>query len=45
LWLAYVEGDTHEDIAAALHVRRGSVKVLLSRARARLRDLLTKRGW
>ena len=45
LWLAYVEGDTHEDIAAALHVGRGSVKVLLSRARARLRDLLTKRGW
>jgi RNA polymerase sigma-70 factor (ECF subfamily) len=40
LWLAYVEQDTHEEIAEALGVRRGSVKVLLSRARARLRDLL-----
>jgi len=40
LWLAYVEEDTHEEIADALGVKRGSVKVLLSRARARLRDLL-----
>jgi RNA polymerase sigma-70 factor (ECF subfamily) len=44
LWLAYVEGETHEDIATSLHVGRGSVKVLLSRARARLRDLLIARG-
>jgi len=44
LWLAYVEGDAHEDIAASLRVARGSVKVLLSRARARLRDLLVARG-
>ena len=44
LWLAYVEGETHEDIATSLRVGRGSVKVLLSRARARLRDLLTARG-
>jgi RNA polymerase sigma-70 factor (ECF subfamily) len=44
LWLAYVEGDTHEDIAGSLRLGRGSVKVLLSRARARLRDLLTARG-
>jgi RNA polymerase sigma-70 factor (ECF subfamily) len=43
LWLAYVEGETHEDIAASLRVGRSSVKVLLSRARARLRDLLTAR--
>ena len=40
LWLAYVEEDSHEEIADALGVKRGSVKVLLSRARARLRDLL-----
>ena len=40
LWLAYVEEDTHEEIADALGVKRASVKVLLSRARARLRDLL-----
>ena len=44
LWLAYVEGDTHADIAASLRLGRDSVKVLLSRARARLRDLLTARG-
>jgi RNA polymerase sigma-70 factor, ECF subfamily len=40
LWLAYVEGQSHEAIAASLNVGKGSVKVLLSRARARLRDLL-----
>lgn len=45
LWLAYVEGDTHADIAASLHIGRRSVKVLLSRARARLRDLLKARGF
>jgi RNA polymerase sigma-70 factor, ECF subfamily len=44
LWLAYVEGGTHADIAESLRLARGSVKVLLSRARARLRDLLTARG-
>jgi len=43
LWLAYVEEDSHEDIATALGLRRSSVKVLLARARARLRDLLTAR--
>ena len=40
LWLAYVEEHSHEEIAEALGVQRASVKVLLSRARARLRDLL-----
>jgi RNA polymerase sigma-70 factor, ECF subfamily len=44
LWLAYVEGGTHADIAGSLRLARGSVKVLLSRARARLRDLLAARG-
>jgi RNA polymerase sigma-70 factor, ECF subfamily len=44
LWLAYVEGDTHADIASSLRLERGSVKVLLSRARGRLRDLLSARG-
>jgi len=44
LWLAYVEGEDHEGIAQALRVARGSVKVLLSRARARLRDRLAARG-
>jgi RNA polymerase sigma-70 factor (ECF subfamily) len=44
LWLAYVEEENHEEIAASLGVKRGSVKVLLSRARARLRDLLREAG-
>jgi len=42
LWLAYVEEQTHQEIADALGVKARSVKVLLSRARARLRDLLVK---
>lgn len=44
LWLAYVEGEDHERIAESLGLKRGSVRVLLSRARARLRDLLKARG-
>lgn len=43
LWLAYVEEDSHDEIAGALGVKRGSVKVLLARARARLRDLLQEK--
>jgi RNA polymerase sigma-70 factor (ECF subfamily) len=38
LWLAYVEEHSHRDIAGALGVGRASVKVLLFRARAKLRD-------
>jgi RNA polymerase sigma-70 factor (ECF subfamily) len=44
LWLAYVEGESHAEIAASLSVGRRSVKVLLFRARRRLRDLLRARG-
>jgi RNA polymerase sigma-70 factor (ECF subfamily) len=44
LWLAYVEGENHQDIADALGLSRGSIKVLLSRARGRLRDLLVTKG-
>jgi RNA polymerase sigma-70 factor, ECF subfamily len=44
LWLAYVEGESHEAIAEALRLKRGSIKVMLSRARGRLRDLLRARG-
>ena len=44
LWLAYVEGVSHEEIANALGLSRGSIKVLLSRARGRLRDLLSAKG-
>jgi RNA polymerase sigma-70 factor (ECF subfamily) len=44
LWLAYVEGETHEEMARSLGVGRSSIKVLLFRARRRLRDLLKSRG-
>jgi RNA polymerase sigma-70 factor (ECF subfamily) len=44
LWLAYVEGEDHQEIADALGLSRGSIKVMLSRARGRLRDLLTAKG-
>jgi RNA polymerase sigma-70 factor (ECF subfamily) len=44
LWLAYVEGESHEEIATALGLSRGSIKVLLSRARGRLRDQLVAKG-
>ena len=36
LWLAYVEQASHREIAAALDVKEGSVRVLLSRARRKL---------
>jgi RNA polymerase sigma-70 factor (ECF subfamily) len=44
LWLAYVEGESHEQIAASLGVGRRSVKVMLIRAKRHLRDLLQARG-
>jgi RNA polymerase sigma-70 factor (ECF subfamily) len=44
LWLAHVEQATHGEIGEALGVKAKSVKVLLFRARARLRTLLSKRG-
>jgi RNA polymerase sigma-70 factor (ECF subfamily) len=44
LWLAHVEEAGHDDIGEALGVKRGSVKVLLFRARKRLGELLSKRG-
>lgn len=36
LWLAYVEQASHREIAAALDLKEGSVRVLLSRARRKL---------
>jgi RNA polymerase sigma-70 factor (ECF subfamily) len=41
LWLAYVEQQDHQQIAESLGLAHGSVKVLLSRARSSLRDLLS----
>ena len=44
LWLAYVEEHNHPEIASARGIARGSVKVLLSRARSKLRKLLVTKG-
>jgi RNA polymerase sigma-70 factor (ECF subfamily) len=46
MWMAYVEGADHREIAAALGLRERSVRVLLFRARRRLAQLLncSKRG-
>ena len=40
LWLAYAQGESHRDIAAALGLKTGSIKLLLFRARRRLALLL-----
>ncbi len=44
LWLAYVEGFDHEEIAQVLKVKPRSVKVLLFRARKKLGALLNPEG-
>ncbi|HUR34447.1 MAG TPA: RNA polymerase sigma factor [Vicinamibacterales bacterium] len=44
VWLAHVEGADHREIAAALGLRAGSVRVLLSRARQRFARLLRDHG-
>lgn len=40
LWLAYAEGSSHAEIASALGLKTGSIKLLLFRARRRLAGLL-----
>ena len=40
MWLAYVEGAEHREIASALGLRERSVRVLLHRARRKLASLL-----
>jgi RNA polymerase sigma-70 factor, ECF subfamily len=44
LWLAYVEGSSHREIAQLAGLREQSVRGLLFRARARLARLLRRRG-
>lgn len=44
LWLAHVEGSSHEEIGESLGLKAKSIKVLLFRARKKLGDLLTRRG-
>ena len=43
LWLAYAEEFSHGEIAAITGLAPASIKVLLSRARTRLRESLTPR--
>ena len=40
LWLAYAQGWSHEEIAAALGLKAASLKCLLHRARRRLQTLM-----
>lgn len=44
LWLAYVEGMNHEEIAAATGLRPLSIKILLFRARRKAAQLLAPRN-
>jgi RNA polymerase sigma-70 factor (ECF subfamily) len=44
LWLAYVEGFDHQEIAAAANVKEKSVRVLLFRARQTLMGILKQAG-
>src|ERR1700685_268371 len=40
LWLAYVEGSSHKEIADSTGLKAGSVRLLLSRARCKLASLI-----
>lgn len=44
LWLAHVDGFNHNEIAEILDVAEQSVRVMLHRARKKLKSLLKKRG-
>jgi RNA polymerase sigma-70 factor (ECF subfamily) len=44
LWLAYVEGSSHREIARALGLRAASIRSMLFRARHRLAEELRARG-
>lgn len=44
LWLAYVEGSNHNEIAGITGLRPASVRLLLFRARRRLADLIRSQG-
>ena len=44
LWLAYVEGSNHQEIAERTGLRPGSIRLLLFRARHRMAKLIAKRS-
>jgi RNA polymerase sigma-70 factor, ECF subfamily len=43
LWLAYVEGMSHSEIAKATGLQSMSVRILLLRARRRAAELLARK--
>ena len=45
LWLAYVEGFTHKEIAQMIGVRAASVRPMLARARDHLSEMLKQGGF
>jgi len=45
LWLAYVEGFNHKEIAEAIGLKAESIRLLLFRARQKLASLLRKGGF
>jgi RNA polymerase sigma-70 factor (ECF subfamily) len=45
LWLAYVNGSSHREIAEATGVKEASVRPLLLRARRKLAQVLRRRGF
>ena len=45
LWLAYVAGEGHREIAEILGLKESSVKVLLYRARRKMEAILTSHGF
>jgi len=45
LWLAYVEQFSHRDIASIVGAKPQSIRPMLSRARARLAEILRKGGF
>lgn len=44
LWLAYVEGSSHKEIAEVVGLRAGSIRLLLFRARRKMAELIRKSG-
>ena len=45
LWLAYVEGFDHREVASALQLKEKSVRVLLFRVRKKLAAILSREGF
>jgi RNA polymerase sigma-70 factor (ECF subfamily) len=44
LWLAYVEGSSHKEIAEVVGLRSGSIRLLLFRARRKMAELIRRSG-